>query len=144
MSIIIDEKDLIIQSSLIPNAGLGLFTTIHIPKDAYIVEYLGEITTWELADHQNGDNLYLFYIDENHVIDGSKNMVCKARYANDARGLTRVEKLRNNSTFIEDDKRIYIQASRNIKAGSEILVNYGPDYWKTIRKNIEIDKRNTN
>lgn len=143
MPVVIEDKYIEIKTSSIPNAGLGLFTTIDIHKDAYIVEYTGIISSWDDADHQNGDNLYLFYITEDHVIDGSKSKDCKARYANDARGLTRVEKLRNNSTFIEDDKRIFIQATRNIRAGSEILVNYGPDYWKTIRKNIEIDKRNT-
>ncbi len=139
---ILSETNLEIKSSQIPNAGLGLYTLVDIKNDTYIVEYTGAITTWKEADHQDGDNPYLFYINEDHVIDGSKNTTSKSKYANDARGLTRVQGLRNNSTFIEDGIRVFIQATRNIKAGSEIFVNYGPDYWKTVKKNIEIDKQN--
>lgn len=136
---LLDESSLAVQPSQIPKAGLGLYTLVDIKKDVYIVEYKGAITTWAAADHQDGDNPFIFYINEEHVIDGSKDATSKSKYANDARGLTRVEGLRNNATFIEDGVRVFIQATRNIKAGSEILVNYGPDYWKTVRKNIAID-----
>jgi hypothetical protein len=32
--------------------------------------------------------------------------------------------------------KAYIESKRDIPAKSEIFVDYGPDYWKTIRENI--------
>ena len=58
----------------------------------------------------------------------------KAPFANDAKGFNRVEGLRNNSQYIvkrkNGERRVFIVASRGIKAGSEILVDYGVDYWQ--------------
>jgi hypothetical protein len=35
--------------------------------------------------------------------------------------------------------KAYIESKRDIPAKSEIFVDYGPDYWKTIRENIRLD-----
>jgi SET domain-containing protein len=51
------------------------------------------------------------------------------RYANDAAGMGRVKGLRNNAHYKIAKGRAFILASRNIKAGSEILVAYGKAYW---------------
>jgi hypothetical protein len=41
------EKQLVIKKSALPNAGMGLYTTIFIEKGTRIVEYKGKITTWK-------------------------------------------------------------------------------------------------
>lgn len=133
------EKKLRIKSSLLPNAGMGLFTTAFIPKGTIIVEYKGKITTWKEVDHNDGDNGYIYYVKRNHVIDASRYTSALARYANDARGIQRMKGLKNNAEYVEEGLKVYIKATRDIAAGDEIFVDYGKEYWEAIRYNIKIE-----
>lgn len=136
------EKHLVVKKSTIPGAGKGLFTKVDIAKGTWIVEYKGEILTWKevekMADYRNG---YVFFVYHTHVIDAWNHKEEVARYANDARGITRVEGLRNNCEYHVYKRRCYIKAIRNIPAGSEILVDYGREYWQAIRDNIRQEER---
>jgi SET domain-containing protein len=129
----IASKYLTVKRSTLPKAGKGLFTTIFIPKGTLITEYKGKITTWKDADHDEGRNLYIFYVNKNHVIDARTNKTL-ARYANDARGLNRIKGQHNNSAYSSEGNRIFIKATRDIAPGDEILVGYGKDYWKVIKE----------
>lgn len=129
------EKELVVKRSTIPKSGKGLFTKKPIPKGTPIVEYKGKISDWENANHEDGNNPYIFYVNRNHVIDALKRLRALARYANDGLGLKRVKGVTNNSSYITKGKRVFIKATKDIPAGSEILVDYGKDYWKVIRKN---------
>lgn len=131
---VIGAKNLIVKKSTLPGAGKGLFTKIFIPKGGKIVEYKGKITNWNDADHQDGENLYIFYINRNHVINAANNKKMLARYANDARGINRTEGLTNNCVYFNENNRIFIKATRDISSGSEILVGYGKAYWDVIKK----------
>lgn len=122
------EKHLVVKPSNIPGAGKGLFTTIDIKKGERIIEYKGTLHKWKDIKYQDGNNAYLVYLHRNAVIN-AKNSKAKARYANDANGLTRVPGLRNNGEFLYEGVRCYIEATRKIKAGDEILVDYGKDFW---------------
>ena len=132
------EKQLVVKKSSLPGAGKGLFTLKDIPKGTWIVEYKGQILTWpeveKMADYRNG---YVFYVFRNHVIDAWNHRKAKARYANDAMGIARIPGLRNNSEYHVYKRRCYIKATKNIPAGSEILVGYGREYWQVIRHNIK-------
>jgi len=134
------KKHLEIKKSVIPEAGKGLFTTKPVKKGTRIAEYRGKITTWKKAKQDPGDNAYIFYVNRDHVID-AKPSRAKARYANDASGLSRVKGITNNSRYIEDGVKVFIEAKKNIPAGSEILVGYGKDYWDSIRHNHKIGKK---
>lgn len=123
-----------VKPSTIPGAGMGLFTTQPIAKGSRITEYIGKITTWKDADHDDGNNAYIYYVNRNHVIDG-KGSKALAQYANDGSGFKKVKGIRNNAEYNVIRKKVYILAKRNIEAGEEILVAYGKDYWDTIRKN---------
>ena len=58
-----------------------------------------------------------------------------ARYANDACGFGRVPGATNNSAFIlYQDGRMWLEATRNIKAGQEIFVSYGRTYWARMKR----------
>jgi len=137
------EKHLVTKKSILPNAGKGLYTRVDIPKGARIVEYKGRILTWKevqkMPDERNG---YVFYVNSKHVIDAWDYKTAIAKFANDARGLTQVEGLRNNAEYIVHKKRCYIAATRNIKAGDEIFVEYGAEYWQVIRYNHRIELQN--
>ena len=60
------------------------------------------------------------------------------RYANDARGIRRKKGILNNATYVTAGLKVYIDAIRDIPAGSEILVGYGKEYWDVIRHNKKI------
>jgi SET domain-containing protein len=137
------EKDLSVKTSTLPNAGKGLFTNVFIPKGTRIVEYKGKRTTWKIAS-KDVDNGYIFHIDDEHVLDAKNYKSSHARYANDAAGLSRIKGLNNNAEYtIEDDNRVYIDAKKDIPAGSEIFVSYSKEYWDVIRANIKIDNDKT-
>jgi uncharacterized protein len=135
------EKTLIVKKSTIPNAGKGLFTKKFIAKGTRIVEYKGRRSTWKEVKDEDGKNGYIFFINRNNVIDGLPHKSALARYANDARGLVKIKGLTNNSDYIVDGTRAYIESKKDIPAGSEIFVDYGKDYWKVIRANVKLWKQ---
>lgn len=136
------EKKMVIKKSSLPGAGKGLFTTVFIPKGTRIVEYKGQIVSWKevekMADDRNG---YVFFFNNQYCIDAWKTKKGIAHYANDARGLVRIEGVKNNAEYVTEKRRCYIEAARDIPAGSEILVGYGGEYWQAIRYNIRLEQR---
>jgi len=136
------EKQLYVKKSTLPNAGKGLFTKKFIPKGTRIIEYKGHVKTWKEVQAEEGDNGYIYYVKRSHVIDALKIKNSLARYANDARGLERVKNISNNAEYAEDGVRVFIESTRDIPAGSEIFVSYGPEYWQVIRHNIRVDTKN--
>ena len=106
-----------------------------IPRGTKIVEYKGKITTWKEVDDRKGLNAYIYYVSRDHVIDASTTKEALARYANDAKGLLRIDGITNNCTYIIEGVKVYIKAMRHIPAGSELLVGYGKEYWDIIKEN---------
>lgn len=128
-----------VKKSTLPNAGKGLFTDKAIKKGTKIIEYKGEIIDWKeyekrVLEDKDG---YLFYINKKRCIDAFATPQHKARYANDAAGLSRVKGLKNNSTYQIFDDKCYIVSERDIAAGEEIFVSYSKEYWDCIRYNIK-------
>jgi SET domain-containing protein len=136
------EKNLVIKKSTLPGSGKGLFTKVDIAKGERIAEYKGKRMTWaeaqKLPDYRNG---YLFYFTRNNVIDAWGTRKGVAHFANDARGIVRVNGIRNNSEYVTEGAHCFIEASRNIRAGEEILVGYGPEYWQVIRENLREEQK---
>lgn len=132
------EKQLIIKRSTIPGAGKGLFTKQNISKGERILEYKGRITTWKDVLNGKKFNGYVYYVTRNHVIDAMSRLKSLGRYANDAKGITRIKGVTNNSKYVQEGKKVYVEAVKDIPAHTEILVPYGKDYWQVIRDNIKI------
>lgn len=134
---------LIVKKSLLPDAGLGLFTTKALKKNSKIIEYRGErIGNKKYRERARKQvDHYLFYVRKNLCIDAMYTPQYKARYANDAMGLTRVKGIKNNSDYIIYGNKCFIVASKNIKAGEEILVNYTKPYWDCMRKRLKKEKQ---
>lgn len=135
------ERQLLIKRSKISGAGKGLFTKKFIPKGTRIVEYKGAVNTWKEVDHKNGGNGYIFYISRNRVIDAYPYKNALGRYANDARGFTKDKSLLNNSEYVVDNGKVFISSTKDIPAGSEILVDYGREYWAIMRYNRRLKKK---
>jgi uncharacterized protein len=136
------EKHLVVKTSTIPGAGKGLFTKVPIEKGTRIVEYKGRITTWKEVEYDS-ENRYIYTVNPKHVIDAKRTLKALARYANDARGLSKVKGITNNSIYVNDGLRAFIEAVKDIPAGGEVLVAYGKEYWDVMRQN-EKAKKNGN
>jgi uncharacterized protein len=131
-----------VKKSKIPNAGDGLFTKKKFFKGDKIVEYLGEIIDYQEYSKRTEDDKYgyMLYIDRKTCIDAYNTPQFVARYANDASGLKRVPGLKNNCEYEIDGRRAYIIAKQDIKAGEELFVNYGKEYWDDIKHNLSLKK----
>ena len=50
--------------------------------------------------------------------------------------MKKIKGIANNAIYVQDNKlRVFIEASKDIPANSEILVAYGNEYWEAIRHN---------
>lgn len=128
------EKFLYVKRSNLPNSGKGLFTKVSIRKGTRIIEYKGKLRKWKDVKHLDGVNGYLMYITRNAVIDALPAKHILGRYANDAKGLSKLPGLRNNAEYVSEGTFCYIEATREIRKGEEILVGYGKEYWQLIKK----------
>jgi len=135
------EKQLLIKKSTIPGAGKGLFTKKFIPKGTRIIEYKGKVTTWKQVLAGDKFNGYVYYFNRNHVIDSMERKNSLGRYANDAKGLSKIKGIVNNTRYVQEDKRVFMEAVRDIPEKTEILVSYGKEYWKVLADNKKIDER---
>lgn len=101
-------------------AGLGLFAEEDIKKGELIIEYIGNILNKEESDAVKS-NQYLFEVNRNKTIDGSVRWNI-ARYCNhscDGNAESEIKKA-----------RVFIRATKNIKAGDEIVYDYGEEFVK--------------
>jgi uncharacterized protein len=114
-NIITLKSQLVVQRS---GAGLGLFTNVDIPKGTFIIEYVGKMLTNDEADRKGGK--YLFALGSKFTIDGTSRANI-ARYINHS--------CIPNCEPIQYAKRIKIKAKKNIKAGEELLYDYGKEYF---------------
>lgn len=113
---------------------MGLFTGCDITKGDRIVEYAGRRKKWKDVMHLDGHNGYLLRLNRTTAIDAMSLKSGKGRYANDAMGLSRVPGLRNNAEYLIYGNRVFIEASRPIRKGEEVLVSYGREFWALQRK----------
>lgn len=130
---------LIIKKSTLPNAGKGLFTTKAISKDSKIIQYRGEIIGYNEYRRRarNEVDQYLFYLRRDLCIDSMHTPQYKSRYANDAQGFTKIKGVKNNSDYVIFGDNCFMVATRNIKAGEEIFVDYTNHYWKAMKKRLK-------
>ena len=136
---------LVVRKSRIPNAGRGLFTTSRIRKGDIIVEYLGDKLTWKQVLQRYKKNLdavrYVFCITDDNCIDAKPRKEELAQYANDANGGGKNGPFKNNCEYHIIKKRPYIVAIKTIEPNSEILVDYGDEYWEALAENaVEKEK----
>ncbi|HEY5691787.1 MAG TPA: SET domain-containing protein [Cyclobacteriaceae bacterium] len=118
------------MNSQIRDAGLGLYSKIKIPKGACIVEYKGRLVKWVDVKHEDGHNGYLLRVNRSWAIDAKPYKKALGRFANDARGIQKNEKLKNNAEYLLEGNRCFIYATNEISPNSEILVGYGSEYWE--------------
>lgn len=145
------ESSLVVQTSQIPGAGMGLFYQpishqekserkdkndgkIILPSGSVICYYTGIVHTHSSASGLE-DKSYLMWIRGNTLVDPRTLLHIKARYINDPLNDTLVNcafcpaKLPNNNEAHEDAIRTWVVATRDIYPGEELFVRYGDVYW---------------
>lgn len=137
-------KDLVVKKSTIPGAGKGLFTKRDVKKGERLVEYLGEIISWKECDirAERDEGGYVFYVSRKKCIDAFNTPEALARFANDAKGLTKIKGITNNCKYEIYKNSGWIAATKDFVSGSEVFVSYGTEYWRDIRYNINLEKKN--
>jgi SET domain-containing protein len=96
--------------------GTGGYARKFIPKDTYVIEYVGEKITKKEAERRcDEDNCYIFTYDDKYDLDGNVNWN-PARWINHSCDA--------NCETIDDDGHIWIAAVRDIQAGEELSFNY--------------------
>lgn len=121
--------------SLIEGAGDGLFATRDIRMGETVAIYSGPI-----VDEDTGDNHYLLKLpgEGNGFIDGTRPLFPDAhlgRFANhaawspDHRPLFNVKFVFDKNVERNPRRFVKLVATRPVRKGEEIYVNYGPEYW---------------
>lgn len=101
--------------------GTGVFAARAIKKGARIVEYLGERISHAEADRRyehkemHDNHTFLFTVDSRTVIDGGAG-------GSDARFIN--HSCAPNCETVIHNKRVYVEAVRNISRGDEIGYDY--------------------
>ena len=102
--------------------GKGVFATQDIPEGLKLLEYKGEIISWEEAqerhphDPKQPNHTFFFQRDDGMVIDGGSK-------GNAARWIN--HSCDPNCETQEKDGRIFVYALRNIAEGEELNYDYG-------------------
>lgn len=130
---------LIVRKSQLPAAGKGLFTTKFIKKGKKIIEYRGEVIDWKTYSRRVKEDKdgYMAYINRKKCIDAYNTPQYKARYANDAEGLIKDNRFKNNAEYQIIEDKVFIVATRDIYPGEEIFVSYSKEYWDAVKYNIK-------
>ena len=126
------EKRLEIRTSTIPHAGNGVYTKVAIPKGAYLGAYTGEFITDEEYERRLNANRWQYMMGlldcaKPHtggitIIDGiSGNVFTRMNYAPEEFRNVKFEKI-CEAPFVK------IMALKDIAAGEELWVDYGPRY----------------
>ncbi|HEY0099229.1 MAG TPA: SET domain-containing protein [Pyrinomonadaceae bacterium] len=99
--------------------GLGLFAVETIPARKRIIEYVGTLISNEEVEKSRGK--YFFGVNTKWAIDGSARSNI-ARYINHSCSP-------NAEAFISG-RRVWVWSKRKIKAGEEITIDYGKEYFE--------------
>ncbi len=112
----------------------GLFATSDIPREAYIIQYLGEIVSknesnerglnqYDSSQFTSNGSVYIFELDENRDLDGNFDWNI-ARLANHS--------CTPNCEAQDIEGEIWFVALERIKEGEELTFNYGYalEHWK--------------
>ena len=110
-----------VRPSDIAGAGLGLFALVFIPKGAVICTYGGRLVDPSEIKFCSPAYVVEFQGGRNFKLDGDDldgHVGCFI-----------------NSTHPDRPESVFhVVAKQDIEAGSEIIVNYGANYWRTLAK----------
>lgn len=114
-----------------PIHGRGVFALMDIPAGRILGYYKGELisnteSNRRLEDTTGKYNVdYMYWLSERYTIDaGVEETGNWARYMNDPQGTGK------HANVYFGDKASIVVGKKPIKAGDELLIRYGKDYWE--------------
>jgi len=124
--VFLKKNEYTIKKSTIKNSGKGAFTEIELPKGKTINYYKGEKLSLEKFNKLKNDDYVWelsspkgpFYIDASN-----KNKSNWLRYINHKSGK------KANLEPYQYKGKMYYRTTKKIKAGSELFIDYGDEYW---------------
>jgi hypothetical protein len=113
-----------------PIHGIGVFAKVDIPRQTKLVPYLGiEMTYQEFVKKYGDDWRYTYrrvpWLKQIVAKEIPPHERCLACFVND--GIHGSDNPKVNCYF----KKGYLWSLLEIKAGEELLLDYGPKYWKS-------------
>jgi hypothetical protein len=108
-----------------PIAGLGLFAAREFRRGEHITDYTGD----ELVlTHDRVGGPYALALTQRTAIDAARTNTAYGRWANDPHG----SDMRANAEFVLNRATGTgrLRATSTIAKGREVLVSYGPAYWR--------------
>lgn len=140
------------QPSRIPNGGTGLFAKVDIPRGTLICTYAGRLYDSTEAVYRDPTYMVNFELGKGFKLDGDGDDGDIGHFANatqtndegiadppqNARFCMRTKKQwivvnpQSGETYLRG--RFDLIAKRDIKAGDEIILDYGKGYWKTMHE----------
>ncbi|KDR78331.1 hypothetical protein GALMADRAFT_155285 [Galerina marginata CBS 339.88] len=110
--------------------GLGAFAVKTIPSGKYIGEYVGERYSDEAYAYMHS---FHEFTGLNYAFDLEADIALDSwTLGNETRYLDHSSKNYNAKAqvlFVHGEHRIVLSALKNIQAGKELLLDYGPTYW---------------
>jgi SET domain-containing protein len=98
--------------------GRGAFATRKIRKGERIIEYVGERMQWEAASEDPDDpHTFLFGLSDGNLV------INAAIGGNDSRWIN--HSCDPNCEAVEERKRVFIYALRDVQPGEELFYDYG-------------------
>ena len=137
----IEEEHIIIRRSTIPGAGNGVFCTRDILKGESLGHYTGEIISDKEFENRYNDHGYGEYVL--YLTDPATNKQIYVDAKDHSNWVSRINASKGTGKKINVywDAHGHVFASRNIKAGEELLANYGNAYWKGKKRGVTMKKK---
>lgn len=126
-----DTKLMELGKSKIRGAGNGVYAKRDLKAGKKLGLYTGEILTEEDASLRT-DRTYYFRIMHrdggSHIVDALDNSHANIiKFINGVK--TSQQKKKQNCVSYQYKEAIYYKTTREVKAGEELLVDYGDNYW---------------
>lgn len=112
-----------------PIARFGVFADRDIKKGEFIVQYKGKPILNSILDddESKGRHRYLIHLNKKWSLDGNIKDN-PAKFINHS--------CLPNSQYLTTGRRVVIHATKNIKKGTEVTVNYGKEYFDEFLKDV--------
>jgi len=124
------KSRLMVKKSTIPRAGKGLFAARDIPKGTKLGYYAGVYMDEKRYNQLKNQN-YVWYIKNNLYVDAYPCKKALLRYINSfisRKQRIKMKKKYNTEPYSYGGK-LWYRTIRDVKAGDELFIDYGPDYW---------------
>ena len=137
--IVDNDNGLSLEIRDIPEKGRGIFATQDFSKGDFIVEYAGDLINLKEAKEREGEysmdlskGCYMYYFKANnkqYCIDATKETGRLGRLVNHSR---LAPNLQTKVVLFRETPRLILIAKRDVKAGEELLYDYGDRSKKSL------------